>query len=311
VTRSRLLLAPIAALVGLLTLAAPSVGQTQVSPQEFLDRLDRATELARLDTNTDPSPRRIADLRAALGLPVEIVIGEWSGAIRRDPILEGLSGEGADDFVRAGQRLAAIGRSLNDALSHEPRPSASIAEALAGAYRGVVPPRPDPFPTVMQYFDDVFQAVVQRLGNLLANAGNALAWIALVAIVVFAGWFLLRSHLVPDRVSRAGAEGRRAGISVDWAARADEALRAGDLHEAVRASYLALLAVLAGRGIVANAPTLTAGEARFAVRRARPALLPAVARATDSYERVVYGGATPDRGDVEQLREAAAEARKP
>ena len=123
--------------------------------------------------------------------------------------------------------------------------------------------------------------------------------------------FLLRSRLVPDRAASSGAQGRRHDRSVDWAARADEALRAGDLHEAVRASYLALLAVLAGRGIVANAPALTAGEARFAVRRARPGLFPAIARATESYERVIYGGETPDRADVDHLREATAEARKP
>jgi hypothetical protein len=310
VRRRRWLRAPIAALIGMLALAAPCAAQTQLSPQEFLDRLDRATGLAHLE-GAAPSAQRMADLREALGLPVEIVIDDWSGEIPRDPILEGLSGEGADDFVRAGERLAVIGRSLNDALSREPRPSATIAEALAGAYRGVVPPRPDPFPMVLQFFDDVFQAIVQRLGNLLASAGSALAWIGLVVIAVFAGWFLLRSQLVPDRVSKAGAGGRRTTSSVDWAARAEEALRAGDLHESVRASYLALLTVLAGKGMVANAPALTAGEARLAVRRARPALFPAIARATESYERVIYGGATPDRRDVEQLREAAAEARRP
>lgn len=308
--RRRWLRAPLAALVGILALASPGVAQTQVSPQEFLDRLERATEVARLD-GAAPSRQRMADLRAALGLPVEIIIGDWSGEIGRDPLLEGLSGELADDFERAGLRLAALRIALDHALAREARSSAEIADALAGAYRGVVPPRPDPFTTVLQYVEDLFQAIVQRVGNLLANAGNALAWVAVVAIVLFAAWFVLRSRLVPDRVSRAGARGQRTTSSVDWAARAEEALRAGDLHEAVRASYLALLAVLAGRGIVANAPALTAGEARFAVRRLRPALFPTIARATNSYERVIYGGATPDRRDVEQLREATAEARKP
>jgi Domain of unknown function (DUF4129) len=306
----RWLLAPIVALAGMLALAWPGVAQTQLSPDEFRGRLDRAMELARLD-RTAPSPQRMADLRAALGLPVEVVIGDWSGEIRQDPILEDLSGQDAGDFERAGRRLAALGKALDDALSRDARPPAAIADALAGAYRGVVPPRPDPLTMVLQYFEDVIQAIVQRVGNVLANAGGALAWVALVAIILFAGWFLMRSRLVPDRVSSAGAQGRRAASSVDWAARAEEALRAGDLHEAVRASYLALLAVLAGQGIVANAPALTAGEARFAVRRARPALFTTIARATDSYERVIYGGATPDHRDVEQLREATALARKP
>ncbi len=302
--------APLAALVGILALASPGLAQTQLSQQEFLDRLERATEIARLD-GAVPSPQRMADLRAALGLPVEIVIGHWSAEIERDPLLERLSGENADDFERADLRLAAIGSALDDAISREARSSADIANALAGAYSGVVPPRPDPLLIVLQYFEDVIQGILQRLGNVLPNAGSALAWVVLVGIVVFAAWFAFRSRLVPDRASREGTQRGRTTSSVDWAARAEEALRAGDLHEAVRASYLALLAVLAGKGIVANAPALTAGEARFAVQRLRPALFPTIARATDSYERVIYGGAQPDRRDVEQLREATAEARKP
>jgi Domain of unknown function (DUF4129) len=306
----RWLLAPILALVGTLALAAPGTAQTEVSPEEFRGRLDRAAELARLD-GTAPSPQRMADLRAALGLPVDILIGDWRGEIPQDPTLEFLSGDSAVDFERAGQRLEALGSAVDGALSREGRSATEIADALAGAYRGVVPPRPDPLTIVLQYFGDVIQAVLQRLGNVLANAGSLLAWIALGAIVLFAGWFVLQSRLVPDRVSNSSARGRRAASSVDWAARAEEALRAGDLHEAVRASYLALLAVLAGKGIVANAPALTAGEARFAVRRIRPGLFPTIARATDSYERVIYGGAPPDRRHVEDLREATAEARKP
>lgn len=302
--------APILALIGVVALATPSLAQTRLSPEEFRGRLDRAAELARLDGSA-PSQQRMTDLRAALGLPVEIVVGDWSGEIERDPLLDGLSGASADDFERAGLRLVALGAALDDAISHEARSSAEIANALGGAYSGVVPPRPDPLLIVLQYFEDVIQAILQRLGNVLANAGNALAWVVLVGIVVFAAWFVFRSRLVPDRVSREGTQRRRTTSSVDWAARAEEALRAGDLHEAVRASYLALLAVLAGKGIVANAPALTAGEARFAVERLRPALFPTIARATDSYERVIYGGAPPDRRDVEQLREATAEARKP
>jgi Domain of unknown function (DUF4129) len=297
-------------MVGMLVLAAPSFAQTQISHEEFQARLDRAAELARLDGNT-PSPERMADLRAAIGLPIDVVIGDWSGQIPRDPILEGLSGAVAADFERAGERLDALRHAVTEAASRERHPSARMAEALASAYRGVVPPRPDPFAIVLRAFGDVIQAIAQRVGSLVASAGSALAWIVLIGIVVFAAVFLFRSRLVSDRVTRADGARDRGTTSVDWAARAEEALRAGDLNEAVRASYLALLAVLAGRGIVANAPALTAGEARFAVRRLRPGLFPVIARATESYERVVYGGETPDRGDVDHLREAAAEAKKP
>jgi len=304
----RWLLVPIAALVGMLAFVAPGNAQTQLSSEAFLDRLHRARELARLD-GEGPSPKRMTDVRAALGLPVEIIIGDWSVTMGPDPMLDGLSGENAGDFQRAGERIAALERSLTAALSREAPPSDRIAQALADAYRGVVTPRPNLPEIVLRIVAEVVQGIVQRIGGLVAGAGSALAWIALVAIGVFAAVFLLRPGLVPDRVSRRAATGRGATGSVDWAARADEALRAGDLHEAVRALYLALLAVLARRGIVADAPALTAGEARFAVRRARPTLFSEIARATESYERVIYGGATPDERDIEQLRAATTKVR--
>lgn len=304
------LLVPCLALAGMLALVGSGVAQTQISPEEFLDRLRRAQELTRLDGDS-PSAERMADLRAALGLPGEIAIGDWVVEIPKDRVLEGLSGESTTDFERASDRLSALEGSLTDALSRDAPDTARIAAALGEAYRGVVSPPPDPLALVLRFIGEVIEAILQRVGSLVAGVGNALAWIVLIAIGLIALALVLRSRLVPDRVSRAVGGARLVAGPVDWAARAEDALRAGDLHEAVRALYLALLTVLAGRGIVADAPALTAGEARFAVRRARPALFPAIARATESYERVVYGGARPDQRDVEHLREATAQARRP
>lgn len=299
---------PVAALVGTLVLAATGVAQARIDPDEFGDRLRRAQELAQLDG--DPASReRMADLRDALGLPVEIAVGEWVVEIPPDPILRDLSGDSASDFEVARDRLSALEASLTDALAREPPGSARIADALAEAYRGVVPPQPDVLSLILGWIGDVIEAVLVRIGNVVVNAGNVLAWVVLLVIVGIAIAYLARARLVPDRVSSAARASRGAIGPIDWAARADEALRAGDLREAVRALYLALLAVLAGRGIVADAPALTAGEARFAVRQTRPALFPAIDRATDAYERVVYGGAAPDQHDVEHLREATTQAR--
>jgi len=304
------LLVPSAALVGIVALVGPSVAQTRISPDEYLDRLQRAQELARLDGDA-PSQERMAELRAILALPVEVAISGWMVEVRADPILERLSGETDADFELASVRLSALGDAFSDAVTAEPLPSDRVSTALAQAYAGIVPPPPNLLETVLRVIGEVFQAIVQRVGSVIASAGNAIAWVVLIAIGVIGGLTLFRARLVPDRVSRAGRAGRAGQGVVDWAARAEEAVRAGDLHEAVRALYLALLAVLAGRGIIADAPALTAGEARFAVQRSRPSLLPVIARATESYERVVYGGATPEPRDVERLREAAAEARRP
>ena len=302
-------LVPSAALVGLLALVGPSAAQTRISPDEYLDRLQRAQELAQLDGDA-PSQERIAELRGTLGLPVEVVIGEWLVEVRADSILENLSGDTDADFELASIRLSALEDALTDAVAIEPRSSDQVSAALAQAYAGVVPPPPNLLETVLRVIGEVFEAIVQRVGNVIASAGNAIAWVVLIAIGVIVVLTLFRARLVPDRVSSAGRSGRAGQGVVDWAARAEEALRAGDLHEAVRALYLSLLSILAGRGIIADVPALTAGEARFAVQRSRPSLFPAIARATESYERVVYGGATPDPGDVERLREATAEARR-
>ena len=301
---------PCLALAGMLALVGSGVAQTQVGPEEFLDRLRRARELARLDGDS-PSAERMADLRAALGLPVEVAIGDWVVEIPQDPVLDGLSGDSTTDFERASQRLSALEDSLADALSRDPPDAARVAAALGAAYRGVVSPPPDPFALLLRFIGDVIEAILQRVGSLVSTVGNALAWVVLIAIGLVAAMLLLRARLLPDRVAKAaGGAGLVAG-PVDWAARAEDALRAGDLHEAVRALYLTLLTVLAVRGIVADAPALTAGEARLAVQRRRPALFPAIARATESYERVVYGGARPDQRDVEHLREATERARMP
>jgi Domain of unknown function (DUF4129) len=300
---------PIAALVGVLALASTAAAQEEISPDELLGRLAQARDLAQEDG--EPSPERMADVRATLGLPADVVIGEWVVVIQPDPILEDLVGDDSADFERAAGRLDALEAALADAVAVDSPDAARMADALGAAYAGVVPPRPDPLQTIFQVFGDVFEAVIQRIGNVLGAAGNVAAWAILIAVAVVALAVLFRVRMVPDRVSSAGRAARGGAGSVDWAARADEAMRAGDLHEAVRALYLALLAALAGRGIVADAPALTAGETRFAVQRVRPALFPAIARATESYERVIYGGATPDTRDVDHLREATAQARRP
>jgi len=308
VSPTRWLSLSIAALIGVLALPSVAVAQDSLTPEAFLDRVDRARALARLDSDA-PSTDRMATMRSTLGLPVEIVIEDWSTVIPPDPILEELSGTSSTDFERAEQRLASLSRTLSDTVARTPRQSGELAAALEAAYRGVVPPRPDPLTIVLQTFDDALQAILQRLGDAVDRAGGALGWLILLGIILLAGIGLMSSGLVPDRQARTRALAGAGVHSVDWMARGEAALRAGDLHEAVRAFYVALLVALAARGVVADAPALTAGEARVAVRRVRPELFPTIAQATDTYERVVYGGDTPDAGDIQHLRDATTRVR--
>ena len=93
-------------------------------------------------------------------------------------------------------------------------------------------------------------------------------------------------------------------LLVDWRRTADEALAAGDLGAAVPALYHALLGTLDARGVVRDAPALTAGECRGTVHRARPALSPAIDDATAAFERVVYGKLPATPADIEALQGA-------
>jgi len=95
----------------------------------------------------------------------------------------------------------------------------------------------------------------------------------------------------------------------NWLLEADRAVAAGDFERAVRALYHALLTALQARGVVEDAPSLTAGETRLAVAATRPALSAVVGRATTVFERVAYGGAPADGDAVEAIRTAERSAR--
>lgn len=303
------LLALVVALAGGLVSNGQTVAQDEVTADEFAARLRSAGELAERAVD-DPSPERMAAVRAELGLPIHVLVGRGTVDIVVDP-LAGLPGTSPAHFERAADRLAALTTSLEEAAMRAMPDPDDVARALDDAYRGIAQPRPDLPGLVLQWVGEAIGWILQRISRALGAAGTPLAWlVVLLAAVAVAVLVWRRGRLVPDRVLSSGAGARRGTGPVDWSGLADEAIRAGDLREAVRALYLALLASLAGRGLLADAPTLTAGEARSAVSGARPALFPAVARATESYERVVYGGAPPAQGDLDDLRQAAALARR-
>jgi uncharacterized protein DUF4129 len=286
-----------------------ALAQEHVDAGAFRARLRQAAELARQGI-ADPSSARMDEVRAAIGLPLEVELGGWTAVVDTDPLLAGLVGDDAAEFERTALRIAALERSLDDALARDAPDPAGVAAALDEAFRGVVPPRPNPAEIILRALGEVLEAILYRIGAALGAAGTPLAWLIVVAVVAGAAFVVLRqTRFLPDRALPAGAAGT-VTASVDWMRVADDAVRAGDLREAVRALYRALLVSLGGGGVLADAPALTAGEARSAVRRNRPALFPEVARATEAYERVIYGGADPVDDDLSSLRRAAIEARR-
>jgi hypothetical protein len=307
VRRARASLIPGLLLAVTLSLPATATAQSRFTAEEFADRLDRAIELTELGASA-PSAARMEQVRDALSLPADVVVGGRAVFLPADPFLERLSGGTAVDFDRAGAHLEGIRHALDATVARDVPSPDRVDDSLDRAYREVIQIQPSLLERIRRAAGELIVWLLYRLVNFVGPS-SVLAWVVLVGLLAAAVLLLRRARLVPERVLPGSGGSRAPETKVDWGRRAQEALRAGDLREAIRALYLALITTLAGRGLLADAPALTAGECRAAVRRSRPSLYPLVARATESYERVLYGGATPRQGDVESLLEAEAGAR--
>ncbi len=278
-----------------------------VTVEEFSLRLEGAIELAQLGSSA-PSPSRMRQMYRTLELPTAVRFFGRTVLLPHDPFLRGLSGNDAHDFDRAGAHLRWLRAQIHIAENRGAADSHAVEGALDRAYRQVIQIRPNLVERIRRAVRELIAAILYRVTHFVGPS-SLLAWSLLLALAAAAALLLRRAKLFPETVI-AGQSGQPSPeASVDWSRRAEEALRAGDLVQAVRALYMALLGTLSKRGIVAEAPALTAGECRTAVGRVRPGLYPLLARATQLYERVVYGNATPSEQDVETLLQAGAMAR--
>jgi hypothetical protein len=289
-----------------LGIAGPASAQATIPADELVDRLARAESLAE-EGLSDPSTERMLRVRRTIGLPVVIELRGWTVSVAPDPVLERLEGGVAGDFERAIARLRALRGAVEAALAADPADPERVEAALDAAYSSAIQVRPGLVERIRRAMSELTQALAVRLLTFVGTS-TLLAWAVLIALGVGAFWLLRRLRFVPERRLPGARVSTRAEL-VDWSRRAEEAIRAGDLNEAIRALYRSLLATLVRRGLLVEGPGLTAGECRAAVGAARPALFAAVAQATDSFERVAYGGASPGPNDVEVLQSAEALAR--
>jgi hypothetical protein len=243
-------------------------------------------------------------LEETMGLPTVVRIDGVDVAVPPDPVVGSLAGARAEDFRRAAVRLGALQGSLVRATSATPADRDEIESALTDAYRGVLQVDPGIIERIRRAIAELIQGLLARLFSF-QGAGTIVAWAVLVGLGILAVWLIRRLRLVPE-TSMEVAGGGTGTPRVDWIARAEDAVRAGDLHLAVHAFYRGLLAALSGRGLLIDAPGLTAGECRSTVRAVRPELFDAVADATEAFEQIAYGGAVPEPGDVDTLRRAVA-----
>ncbi len=158
--------------------------------------------------------------------------------------------------------------------------------------------------------DDVRQWFLERLAALFdSGAGTVLAW-SLVALAVLVGVLVVVRATRGMRRGAAADAGPPAMVVTrrpagDWLADARAAQQAGDLAEAVRCGYRAVVAGLAVDGALEEVPGRTVGEYRAQVRAQRPDLVEAFGRASEVFERVWYARRPADPGDVDVVLDVA------
>jgi hypothetical protein len=291
---------------------APDVGaQTVTDLDGFVANVRTALATLR-EPGTDPA-QAIDAAQAELGLPVLVTLPDGSTVPVTDDSLFGSTDDGSDaaTVIAMADRLETALAGAQEAGTKTPPDPAAVAAALAAAYGGVQPAAPS---LVQRLIARVGQAIGWVLEHTLGAlsrtpAGSVIGWILVLATIVGALLLVARvgSGVVPEaRVARDGGE----LVLVDWQRVADEALASGDLNAAVPALYHVLVGTLASRGIVRDAPSLTSGECRGAVYVARPAVAPAIDRATAAFERVAYGKRDAQPDDVEALRSAQRAVRR-
>jgi hypothetical protein len=310
VKRRTVAVALLASVLGVCLLGAPAGAQTATDVDGYLARLDAAQ--AALRTPGIAPPEALADARTALALPLVVTLPDGSAVFVTDDSLLGAADDGNDAAAVAAveARLEAAAGGASPVRTQAPPDPARIAAAVSAAYGGEV--------EAPSWTQRVLSRITQALGWVLEHTlgalvgtgvGTVIAWLFAIAAVVAIVFLLQRSRfgMVPE--ARSGASADEVSI-VDWRRAADEALARGDDNLAVLALYHVLVHTLASRGVVREAPSLTAGECRGAVRREQPGLAPTIDRATAAFERVAYGKQDALHDDVDALQAAEKAAKR-
>ncbi len=133
--------------------------------------------------------------------------------------------------------------------------------------------------------------------------GLLLFLLILAAVTVLAARFARGMTRDPE-VAAAIPSAPRRGAG-EWRVEAEAHERAGEWRQALRCRYRALVADLAGRGLVEEVPGRTAGEYRGAVERNVPPAAEAFSGATELFERAWYGRVPTGSDEVTRFRDLA------
>lgn len=153
------------------------------------------------------------------------------------------------------------------------------------------------------------EVVAERIGAVLdalfaGDAGSAVGWavVALLVAVTVALAVRFSRGVRADPLLAMSPPGGARRPATDWRADADAHEAAGRWRAALRCRWRALVADLAGRGLVVEAPGRTAGEYRRQVEEAAPAAAADFDAATALFEDAWYGDRAADAVQAERLQ---------
>lgn len=292
--------------VACLAFAGPTFAAERIDAPTFLDRIASARRPASAGASS-PSPSRMVEVRARLALPVEVSTAWGTITIRRDPVLEQLSGTTARDFRAAVERLDALAAAAGAALARPVPDRNRVRSALERAYVGV-----RASPTLAERASRAIATALAWIASRLTDVGSVggiVSWLVVAALAVGAFLLIRRLGLVPE-VGPGSARDRGPAKPVDWAALAEEARQRGDLNAAARLHFRALIARLAAMGFVPDSPAVTAGDCRAAVAANIPLATGVMGQATEVFERAAYAHASVNAADVDAVLAARKELRR-
>lgn len=163
---------------------------------------------------------------------------------------------------------------------------------------------------LLTYLGDVLNAFTASLSG--GGIGQLFFSGLLIAVCVAIAVAAVR---LARRVRRSGggtpvfAKTDRTLSAAQWEALASAAQQSGDLREAVRCKYRALIVDFHSRGLLEELPGQTAGQYAAIVTRDVPRVGVAFQRATEQFERAWYG-ITPVTGEQLQAMTEAVHAAK-
>lgn len=159
------------------------------------------------------------------------------------------------------------------------------------------PPKRTPLQAAWHWLTTQLGKLLGRLLGLSGPSGSNLASIVVIVLVgvgvVVLVWSMVRTNRRRGgRIRPPGvvfSTGSPARSPAEWRAEAATHAAAGRWRDALRCRYRALVAELAGRGLIEEIPGRTSGEYRQDVAAVVPAAGTAFDGATDLFEQAWYG----------------------